>query len=156
MSQNFTRPVGPNVIDIENITKDYVMGEETVRALRGVVPSGRTEDLASGTPLAHPLHPVLVGIPIGTWTAVPVLDEMKRLVGLLTPENVSELMMVQSALPRRRGRGRRSRRLGGGSRRSTYRSGRTAVSCRPRLGRVVVVLQLLEIKSQGVCLLIPV
>src|SRR5437763_5261207 len=31
-----TRPVGPLVIDIENITKDYVMGEETVRALRGV------------------------------------------------------------------------------------------------------------------------
>jgi Zn-dependent protease/CBS domain-containing protein len=34
--------------------------------------------------------------------AVPVLDSMKRLVGLLTPENVSELMMVQSAIPRRR------------------------------------------------------
>jgi stage IV sporulation protein FB len=34
--------------------------------------------------------------------AVPVLDGMKRLVGLLTPENVSELMMVQSALPWRR------------------------------------------------------
>src|ERR1700736_6521672 len=34
--------------------------------------------------------------------AVPVLDGMKRLVGLLTPENVSELMMVQSALPRHR------------------------------------------------------
>jgi Zn-dependent protease/CBS domain-containing protein len=34
--------------------------------------------------------------------AVPVLDGMKRLVGLLTPENVSELMMVQSAVPRRR------------------------------------------------------
>ena len=30
------RPVGPVVIDIENITKDYVMGEETVRALRAV------------------------------------------------------------------------------------------------------------------------
>ena len=30
------RPVGEMVIDIENITKDYVMGEETVRALRGV------------------------------------------------------------------------------------------------------------------------
>ena len=28
--------VSPLVIDIENITKDYVMGEETVRALRGV------------------------------------------------------------------------------------------------------------------------
>jgi Zn-dependent protease/CBS domain-containing protein len=34
--------------------------------------------------------------------AVPVLDGMKRLVGLLTPENVTELMMVQSAMPRRR------------------------------------------------------
>jgi putative ABC transport system ATP-binding protein len=30
------RPTAPVVIDIENITKDYVMGEETVRALRGV------------------------------------------------------------------------------------------------------------------------
>jgi putative ABC transport system ATP-binding protein len=30
------RPLGPLVIDIENITKDYVMGEEIVRALRGV------------------------------------------------------------------------------------------------------------------------
>ena len=28
--------IGPVVIDIENITKDYVMGEEIVRALRGV------------------------------------------------------------------------------------------------------------------------
>ena len=34
--------------------------------------------------------------------AVPVLDGARRLVGLLTPENVTELMMVQSALPRRR------------------------------------------------------
>jgi stage IV sporulation protein FB len=34
--------------------------------------------------------------------AVPVLDGMKRLVGLLTPENVTELMMIHSALPRKR------------------------------------------------------
>ena len=34
--------------------------------------------------------------------AVPVLDSGRRLVGLLTPENISELMMVQSALPQRR------------------------------------------------------
>src|SRR5690349_24071597 len=30
------RSAGPVVIDIENITKDYVMGEEIVHALRGV------------------------------------------------------------------------------------------------------------------------
>src|SRR5438046_10163448 len=30
------RPIGPLVIDIGSITKDYVMGEETVHALRGV------------------------------------------------------------------------------------------------------------------------
>ena len=35
-TRNSLRPVGPLVIDIENITKDYVMGEEIVRALRGV------------------------------------------------------------------------------------------------------------------------
>jgi putative ABC transport system ATP-binding protein len=36
MNSASPRPPGPIVIDIENITKDYVMGEETVRALRGV------------------------------------------------------------------------------------------------------------------------
>ena len=36
MQANATRPYGPIVIDIENITKHYVMGEETVHALRGV------------------------------------------------------------------------------------------------------------------------
>src|SRR6266576_17732 len=36
MNSNDSRPVGPLVIDIENITKDYVMGEEIVHALRGV------------------------------------------------------------------------------------------------------------------------
>jgi putative ABC transport system ATP-binding protein len=30
------RPTSPMVIDIENITKNYIMGEETVHALRGV------------------------------------------------------------------------------------------------------------------------
>ncbi|MDQ6808852.1 MAG: ABC transporter ATP-binding protein [Verrucomicrobiota bacterium] len=35
-SSDSVRPYGPVVIDIENITKHYVMGEETVHALRGV------------------------------------------------------------------------------------------------------------------------
>src|SRR5947199_4233763 len=36
MNAYSVRPTGPMVIDIENITKDYVMGEEIVHALRGV------------------------------------------------------------------------------------------------------------------------
>ena len=36
LNSDVTRPRGPVVIDIESITKDYVMGEEIVRALRGV------------------------------------------------------------------------------------------------------------------------
>src|SRR5436305_15136601 len=36
MNYNDSRPAGPVMIDIENITKDYVMGEEIVHALRGV------------------------------------------------------------------------------------------------------------------------
>src|ERR1700751_5542612 len=35
-NSDVTRPLGPVVIDIENITKDYVMGKEIVHALRGV------------------------------------------------------------------------------------------------------------------------
>src|SRR5947199_6884394 len=36
MTADHVRQAGPIVIDIENITKDYVMGEEIVHALRGV------------------------------------------------------------------------------------------------------------------------
>src|SRR5213595_1840248 len=36
MSSIHVRQAGPIMIDIENITKDYVMGEEIVHALRGV------------------------------------------------------------------------------------------------------------------------
>ena len=41
---NVVQPAGPIVIDIENITKDYVMGEEIVRALRGVSLQIRTNE----------------------------------------------------------------------------------------------------------------
>lgn len=34
----------------------------------------RLKDLLSGTPLGHPLHPVLVTVPIGSWTSASVLD----------------------------------------------------------------------------------
>src|SRR5476651_894157 len=36
VESRIVRPVGPLVISIENVTKLYVMGEETIHALRGV------------------------------------------------------------------------------------------------------------------------
>jgi nitrite reductase/ring-hydroxylating ferredoxin subunit/uncharacterized membrane protein len=57
--------------------------------LRRVLPPGPVRDVASGSPLGHPLHPVLIAIPIGSWTAASVLDltgadakAAKRLIGL--------------------------------------------------------------------------
>lgn len=48
--------------------------ELAATAVEWAVPKGRVRDLASGTPLGHPLHPVLVAIPIGSWTAATYLD----------------------------------------------------------------------------------
>jgi nitrite reductase/ring-hydroxylating ferredoxin subunit/uncharacterized membrane protein len=39
-----------------------------------LLPRGATRDLASGVPLGHPLHPVLVALPIGSWSAASWLD----------------------------------------------------------------------------------
>ena len=55
------------------------------------VPDGPVKDAASGTWLGHPLHPLLVSIPIGAWTSASVLDlasgkdsapAARRLIGL--------------------------------------------------------------------------
>lgn len=63
---------------------------ERIAELAGrVLPEGQTRDTASGRPIGHPLHPALVAVPIGTWSAATVLDltfgdaaAAKRLVGL--------------------------------------------------------------------------
>lgn len=54
-----------------------------------LLPRGVTRDVASGVPIAHPLHPLLVAVPIGSWTAASWLDltggdrkAARRLVGL--------------------------------------------------------------------------
>jgi nitrite reductase/ring-hydroxylating ferredoxin subunit/uncharacterized membrane protein len=53
------------------------------------LPGGSVRDLASGVPLGHPVHPLLVSVPIGSWTAATYLDltrgdrqAARRLVGL--------------------------------------------------------------------------
>lgn len=43
-------------------------------ALRRLLPKGKVRDLLAGTPLGHPLHPLLITLPIGAWTSASVLD----------------------------------------------------------------------------------
>lgn len=53
------------------------LADPAVRALqRGVraLPLGAARDLLRGGPLGHPLHPVLVHVPIGCWLSAGVLD----------------------------------------------------------------------------------
>jgi nitrite reductase/ring-hydroxylating ferredoxin subunit/uncharacterized membrane protein len=42
--------------------------------LRRVVRPGPVEDALTGTTLGHPLHPVLIAFPIGSWSAATLLD----------------------------------------------------------------------------------
>ncbi|WP_237535139.1 Rieske (2Fe-2S) protein [Streptomyces sp. SID3343] len=49
--------------------------------LRGLVervPQGRTRDALHGVPIGHPLHPMLVQVPIGTWISASLLDVVPR------------------------------------------------------------------------------
>ena len=56
--------------------------------LKGLPGSRAVEDLASGTPIGHPMHPLLVAIPLGSWTSAIVFDLVgdaegaRRLTGL--------------------------------------------------------------------------
>ena len=56
--------------------------------LERILPRNQFREVASGTPLGHPLHAALVAIPIGSWTAASYLDltggdgrTARRLVG---------------------------------------------------------------------------
>ena len=48
------------------------------RVLTAVTGHRGVKDLLSGTPFGHPLHPLLVTIPIGSWTAATVLDVLRH------------------------------------------------------------------------------
>jgi nitrite reductase/ring-hydroxylating ferredoxin subunit/uncharacterized membrane protein len=57
--------------------------------VRKLIPHGRVEDVASGSPLGHPAHPLLVALPIGSWASANLLDltggdarTTRRLIGL--------------------------------------------------------------------------
>lgn len=46
----------------------------TANTLDRILPKGKARDIASGVPLGHPAHPILVAIPIGSWSAASWLD----------------------------------------------------------------------------------
>ncbi|MGW2272836.1 DUF2231 domain-containing protein [Streptomyces yangpuensis] len=53
------------------------LADPAIRVLqRGIrsLPLGDVRDLLRGRPLGHPLHPVLVQVPIGCWLSAAVLD----------------------------------------------------------------------------------
>ena len=73
---------------LENADGLDKLGEVLNRALGKAIPAGPIEDVLSGTPIGHPLHPAAVALPIGAWGSALVLDlsgqqtAARRLVGL--------------------------------------------------------------------------
>jgi nitrite reductase/ring-hydroxylating ferredoxin subunit/uncharacterized membrane protein len=59
---------------IENATVLDGAADRIRQAADRLLPHGATRDVASGVPLGHPLHPLLVALPIGSWTAASYLD----------------------------------------------------------------------------------
>jgi nitrite reductase/ring-hydroxylating ferredoxin subunit/uncharacterized membrane protein len=61
---------------------------DAVQKVTGALPAGRVKDLLSGTDLGHPLHPLLVTVPIGAFGSALALDltgdaeGARRLIGL--------------------------------------------------------------------------
>lgn len=61
---------------VEQVERDERL-DPVVERIQGWVrslPDGRLRDLAHGLPLGHPLHPLLVQVPIGAWISAAILD----------------------------------------------------------------------------------
>src|SRR4051812_32177043 len=48
--------------------------EAAAKWVRGAIPKGPVKDALSGVPLGHAAHPLMIVLPIGTWTSAVVLD----------------------------------------------------------------------------------
>jgi len=60
------------------------------RQIRKLLPAGTIKDVLSGTPMGHPLHPLLTDVPIGTWTSATMLD----IVGGRDSERAAEILIA--------------------------------------------------------------
>lgn len=76
-----------NQIDrLERMTALDAVAERIKPVLERVLASRRARDVLHGVWLGHPLHPVLVQVPVGAWTSAAVLDAVRgqqRAAGLL-------------------------------------------------------------------------
>ncbi|MFC9296742.1 Rieske 2Fe-2S domain-containing protein [Streptomyces sp. NPDC057011] len=67
---------GPLLAAVERLEQwpgaDVLIGR--IRTAVRAVPLGPARDLLHGRPLGHPVHPLLVQVPIGTWLSAAVLD----------------------------------------------------------------------------------
>ena len=86
--------------------RGVVTRDDMIRALRERGPETPVlEVMRRDVPVLHhrqPLDEALRAMQEGRHPAVGIVDSDGRLVGLITPENVGELMMVQAARPPRR------------------------------------------------------
>jgi nitrite reductase/ring-hydroxylating ferredoxin subunit/uncharacterized membrane protein len=79
------------VVKIEQATWLDPIATAVAKIVKRGLPRGVVRDTASGTPLGHPLHPALVAVPVGSWSAAVYLDlfggkrhrrAARRLIGL--------------------------------------------------------------------------
>lgn len=82
------------------------------RAVRGALRGGALDRLLRGSWLGHPVHPLLITVPVGTWTAAAVADFIDRgsartLIGIglaATPPTILTGLVELSTLDRKQGR----------------------------------------------------
>ena len=67
-------PLVPVVEAIESAEALDGAGKTVGKAVRSLIPRGTIKDLLSGTPLGHPLHPLLTDLVIGSFVSATMLD----------------------------------------------------------------------------------
>ena len=93
------QPIGRGVLEgIGSLDRLDRPAERLAAAVRGLVPARRAKRILSGSWLGHPVHPMLVVVPIGSWTGVSLLD----LVGGRDSARPTELLIglgIVAAVP---------------------------------------------------------
>src|SRR3954451_23450680 len=114
-------------------TFDKVL-EPARRAVSSALRPQAVKDLLHGTWLGHPLHPVLVQVPVGSWTSAGLLDAVPPLrpaatvliaTGIAAAGHRAHRPGARGVGPRRHVRG--GRLVGAGDRRPPARGGARAV-----------------------------